>query len=63
MARIIDKREIPFCELHTYIDTELNGWVKTKHDKNVNDMIYENGKDCCFIYRFGAGFLIQKIEG
>lgn len=62
MATIVDKREIPFCELHDYIDTELLGWVKTKHDKNVNDMIFEDGKNICFIYRWGSGFLIQKVE-
>lgn len=63
MTGLVDKKIVLEKDLNVYIQTNLEGWKKTKHDLNINDMIFENNRDICFIYRWGEGFLIQKIEG
>lgn len=62
MAQMVDKKIVSEAELDEYIAKYLNGWKKTKHDRSVNDMIFEKGKSTCFIYRWAGGYSIQRLE-
>ena len=45
MAGLVDKKIVLEKDLNDYIQTNLEGWKKTKHDLNINGLVINTGID------------------